>query len=63
LNDLWKFDGNYWMWMSGSDEKDQIGIYGQIGIPDLSNTPSPRSYALGWTDLNGNLSISGIKVQ
>jgi hypothetical protein len=59
LNDLWKFDGYNWTWMSGSNEATQIGNYGILGIPDESNVPSPRQYALSWTDLNGNLWLFG----
>jgi hypothetical protein len=57
-NDLWKFDGNYWTWMSGI-LNDIVGNHGELGIPNESNMPSPRQGALGWTDLNGNLWIFG----
>jgi hypothetical protein len=59
LNDLWKFDGYNWTWMSGSKETNQNGYYGIQGIPDGSNMPSARYGALGWIDLNGNLWIFG----
>jgi hypothetical protein len=57
LNDLWKFDGNNWMWKSGSSYWNHVGNYGQLGIPDESNVPPSLSIngGLGWTDLNGNL--------
>jgi hypothetical protein len=59
LNDLWKFNGNLWTWMSGSDEKGQNGNYGELGIPDHSNEPPCRSAASSWTDINGNLWLFG----
>jgi hypothetical protein len=45
--------------MSGSNETNQNGNYGILGIPDESNMPSSREYALGWTDSNGNLWLFG----
>jgi hypothetical protein len=59
LNDLWKYDGNYWTWMSGANVRSQNGSYGQLGIPDESNMPASRGMALGWTDLNGNFWLFG----
>jgi hypothetical protein len=56
---MWKFDGNYWTWMSGSSASDHGGNYGEVGIPDESYLPSSRTNALGWTDLNGNFWIFG----
>jgi hypothetical protein len=40
--------------MSGSNEMNQNGNYGELGKPSESNMPSSRSLALSWTDLNGN---------
>jgi hypothetical protein len=61
LNDLWKFDGYNWTWMSGSSYHNPVGNYGQLGIPDISNMPpsTPSYGGLGWTDLNGNLWLYG----
>jgi hypothetical protein len=59
MNDLWKFDGNYWTWMSGSNVISQNGNYGIQGIPDESNMPPSRDLACGWTDLHGNFWLFG----
>jgi hypothetical protein len=59
LNDLWKFDGNYWTWMSGSHLRGQVGNYGEIGIPNESNVPPSQRSTFGWTDLHGNLWLFG----
>jgi hypothetical protein len=45
--------------MSGSTNKNQNGYYGILGIPDESNMPASREYALGWTDFHGNLWLFG----
>ena len=42
LNDLWKFDGTNWTWVSGSLLKDQSGVYGQKGIANATNIPGAR---------------------
>src|SRR4051812_9181502 len=34
LNDLWKFDGLAWTWVSGSDHAVQPGVYGTRGVAD-----------------------------
>jgi len=59
LNDLWKFDGTYWVWISGSSLGNQLGTYGVMGTADPSNIPSGRSGAVSWTDSSGNLWIFG----
>jgi hypothetical protein len=60
LNDLWKFDGYNWTWMSGSSNETYLdGNYGIQGIPDANNVPSSKIFALGWTDLDGNLWLFG----
>jgi hypothetical protein len=61
MNDLWKFNGYNWAWMSGSRYHKPVANYGQLGIPDESNVPPSTTYnfwggrCLGWTDLNSNL--------
>ncbi|MBN1765567.1 MAG: right-handed parallel beta-helix repeat-containing protein [Sedimentisphaerales bacterium] len=59
LNDLWKFDGTNWTWVSGSDTIDQSGVYGIKGVADPKNVPGARSYSISWTDSNGNLWLFG----
>jgi N-acetylneuraminic acid mutarotase len=59
LNDLWKFDGTNWTWVSGSDVIYQNGVYGSKGTPSPSNIPGARNSAVSWTDSSGNLWLSG----
>jgi hypothetical protein len=59
LNDLWRWDGTYWTWMSGSDAIDQNGVYGTKGTPDPANVPGARSGAVSWTDASDNLWLFG----
>jgi hypothetical protein len=59
LNDLWKYNGGKWTWMSGSKVNRQTGVYGTQGVPGASNVPGARFGAYNWTDTSGNLWLSG----
>jgi len=59
LNDLWKYSGGQWTWVSGSNLVDQPGSYGTIGVPAPGNVPGARLEASGWTDSSGNLWLFG----
>jgi len=59
LNDLWKFDGNNWTWVSGSNAISQPGVYGTKGTPSSSNVPGARFTAVSWIDERGNLWLFG----
>jgi hypothetical protein len=59
LNDLWKWDGANWTWISGSDEVNQAGTYGTKGSANALNTPGVRESAVSWTDLSGNFWLFG----
>ena len=61
LNDLWKYDPSTkeWTWVSGSDTIDNIGVYGTLGTPDVSNTPGAREYSVSWIDSSDNLWLFG----
>jgi N-acetylneuraminic acid mutarotase len=61
LNDLWTFNptADTWTWMSGSNTKNAVGIYGTLGVASASNIPGSRSYALSCTDTSGNLWLFG----
>ncbi len=59
LNDLWKFDGTNWIWMSGGSTSGQSGVYGTKGVADPTNVPGARSGAVSWTDAQGNLWLFG----
>ena len=59
LNDLWKYDGNNWTWISGSNIPNQLGNYGQQGISSSSNIPSPRYGSVSWIDNNYHFWLFG----
>jgi len=59
LNDLWKFDGNNWTWMSGSNIANQASDYGTKGTPAVTNMPGGRTSAVTWIDRGGNLLLFG----
>ena len=59
LNDLWKFDGTHWTWVSGSDVVDQPGVYGTRGLADPANIPGARSNAISWVDNSDTLWLFG----
>jgi N-acetylneuraminic acid mutarotase len=59
LNDLWKFDGTNWTWVSGNNERDQVGIYGTKGVADSNNVPGGRSRHFSWIDSDDNLWLFG----
>lgn len=59
LNDLWKFDGTNWTWISGSNVGTQGGVYGTPGIADPGNAPGGRNVSVSWIDENDNLWLFG----
>jgi N-acetylneuraminic acid mutarotase len=59
LNDLWKFDGTNWTWVSGDSTANQSGIYGTKGVAAASNIPGGREGSISWTDSSGNLWLFG----
>lgn len=59
LNDLWKFDGSNWTWISGSNLTNQPGTYGTKGIAATTNTPGARQDAVSWKDTSGNFWLFG----
>ncbi len=61
LNDLWKYTGGAWVWVSGGNTNlaNQNGIYGKAGIASASNAPGGRHEAVGWADASGNLWLFG----
>ncbi len=59
LNDLWKYSGGQWTWMSGADVVNQDGVYGTQGVAAAGNVPGARASAYTWTDRLGNLWLFG----
>jgi len=59
LNDLWKFDGNDWTWIKGSNTGDQNGVYGTLGVPNSANNPGSRQSSTSWIDSQNNMWLFG----
>ena len=59
LNDLWRWDGNNWTWVSGSNTRLQFGTYGTKGVAAAANVPGARRHSISWRDTNGNLWLFG----
>lgn len=59
LNDLWKYSGGQWTWVSGSNMGRQPGAYGTQGVAANSNLPGGRFAPVGWVDSAGNLYLFG----
>ncbi|HTW80564.1 MAG TPA: kelch repeat-containing protein [Terracidiphilus sp.] len=58
-NDLWKFDGSEWTWVSGSDTANQESVYGTMGTAAAGNMPGARYGAVSWRDASGNFWLFG----
>lgn len=61
LNDLWKYNitTNEWTWIRGSNQNDQTGNYGTLGVASPSNEPGAREFMASWTDAAGNFWMYG----
>jgi hypothetical protein len=59
LNDLWKFNGTNWTWVSGANSANQHGVYGTKGVAASGNVPGAREYSVSWIDGSGNLWLFG----
>uniref|UniRef100_UPI00261365B9 Ig-like domain-containing protein n=1 Tax=uncultured Microbulbifer sp. TaxID=348147 RepID=UPI00261365B9 len=61
LNDLWKWDVDtqLWTWVSGSNSRNQPGIYGEQGIASACSVPGARTDAFFWTDDNDKVWLFG----
>jgi len=53
-NDLWKYDGSNWTWMTGSSSVNQTGVWGTLGVASSSTTPSARYEVNATSDGSGN---------
>ncbi|NVM04946.1 MAG: hypothetical protein HWN67_21675 [Candidatus Helarchaeota archaeon] len=59
LNDLWKYDGANWTWVSGNFLVDQYGTYGTKGVADANNVPGGRFGSVSGIDSGGNFWLFG----
>jgi N-acetylneuraminic acid mutarotase len=60
-NDLWRYNvsSNEWTWEGGSNQVEQPGVYGTLGVPSSSNVPGSRYTLASWQDQAGNLWLFG----
>ncbi len=54
LNDLWKYSGGQWTWVSGAKTGNQAGAYGTQGTAAPGNVPPGRQASVAWIDKIGN---------
>ncbi|MCK5608989.1 hypothetical protein KAR91_44355, partial [Candidatus Pacearchaeota archaeon] len=59
LGDLWKYDGENWTWVTGSDTGNNKGVYGTKGVADPTNDPGARVGGISWTDSSDNFWLFG----
>ena len=59
FNDLWKYSGGVWTWVSGSSGFNNVGVYGTQGTAAATNAPGARKSGVSWTDQSGNVWIFG----
>ena len=56
---MWKYDGNNWTWILGSNIINQQGNYGNQGISSSSNIPGSRYSSVSWIDNNNHFWLFG----
>ncbi|MGA2071482.1 MAG: hypothetical protein ABSG97_09040 [Sedimentisphaerales bacterium] len=61
LNDLWKYKGSKWTWVSGSKSVNHKGVYGTKDVASSTNVPGTRYGSVLWMDTKGNLWLYGGK--
>lgn len=57
FNDLWKFDGSNWTWVSGANTNNNVGVYGSKGVTATSSYPGSRNDASMVIDSHDNIWI------
>lgn len=50
---------NEWTWVGGTQNIDDPGVYGILGVASSSNLPMSRDSAVTWTDAKGNFWLFG----
>jgi len=48
-----------WTWEGGSNQTNNSGSYGSLGVPAFTNLPPSRGSAVSWNDTAGNLWLFG----
>lgn len=58
-NDLWRWNGSTWTWLSGDSSINGAGNYGSKGITSASNLPPSRAASSSWLASNGDFWLFG----
>jgi hypothetical protein len=59
LNDLWRWDGTNWTWMSGSQMATAPPVLGPLGTLGPTYIPGARSGGAAFVDSSSNLWLFG----
>ena len=59
LNDLWKYSGGQWTWVSGASTLNPNGVYGSLGQAAAGNVPGGRQAPVAWIDNAGKFWMFG----
>ncbi|MEX1998671.1 MAG: hypothetical protein WD934_03215 [Gemmatimonadales bacterium] len=59
LNDLWRFDGTSWTWLSGGTGIGAPRVYGSKGVASHANVPGARSVGVMWLTPEGTIWLYG----
>jgi N-acetylneuraminic acid mutarotase len=61
FNDVWCYNiqSLSWVWLKGSSQENQLGVYGPIGEESSSNTPGGRIESVLWSNSRGDVWIFG----
>lgn len=59
LNDLWRWDGENWTWIGGSNLTNQNGVAGVKGVASGANIPGGREDPVFWKGSDGKLFLFG----
>ncbi|MBL7933373.1 MAG: T9SS type A sorting domain-containing protein [Bacteroidia bacterium] len=61
LNDVFRYNiaNNEWTWMAGSNQINQNGTYGTMGVPAPGNIPGARMYNTWWKTPDGKFWLYG----
>lgn len=57
IDELWMWDGENWIWMSGSGKPSQLADYGTMNVTRPSNSPGGRGDVNIWFNNEGRLQI------
>jgi hypothetical protein len=59
LNDLWRFNGTNWVWVSGTNILNHLGVYIKKGGKYPNSVPRGKINPSSWIDSLNNLYLFG----